>query len=130
MNKRNNSNNSNISSGLYFAIIFALFGFIVAVPYLIPILIIVGAILFKSKKPNLKNISKEKDEIVNNINKINKVNKVGKPSKNNDNYDNVEELGDIKNKTDAQRRLEALESLYKNGFMEKDEYEEAKKRFI
>ncbi len=116
-NYRKKSNDGKMPIGFYFGIIFALLGVAGAMPALLPIFVVAAIVITTFKR--MKNVD------MSSINKKSAV-KAEKPDAEVEKFNTV----DLKNKTDSQKRLETLKSLYQNGFMEKDEYEAARKRFM
>ncbi|MGD9568337.1 MAG: hypothetical protein AB7V48_08420 [Sedimentibacter sp.] len=113
--------------GFIVGIIFALLGTVGAVPQLIPLILITAIIIIVfTKRGKVDNRSADKF--------------VNKSSEEGNNAGKLIDIKDIivtndesntegyKYKTDSQKRLEELENLYINGFMEKDEYEEKRKK--
>lgn len=120
------SSNGKPPIGLIIGIIFALIGTLEAVPQLFPILIIIAItsiVIAKRGKGNNRSSSKF-------VNKTERNKSDAKFIKTKDIIVIDDELNTegYKNKTDFEKRLEDLKGLYINGFMERDEYEEKRKR--
>lgn len=126
MNKNNrNPGNGKLPTGLFIGIIFLLLS---GVPQLIPF-IIIAAIVFSAFSKGAKGKYNAVEKFVNKS-----------PERSNNVAGKVMEIKDIivtddesnmegyKNKTETQKRLEMIKSLYDNGFMERDEYEERRKK--
>ncbi|MDF2948683.1 MAG: hypothetical protein K0R07_701 [Sedimentibacter sp.] len=126
MNKNNRSTgNGKLPSGLFIGIIFLLLS---GIPILIPF-IIIAAIVFLAFTKGAKSKYNPVDKFVNkNPERSNNVAEKGMDIKEIIVTDDESNMEGYKNKTDSQKRLEMLKSLYNNGFMERDEYEERRKK--
>ncbi len=126
MNKNNRSTgNGKLPSGLFIGIIFLLLG---GIPILIPFIIIAVIVYLaftkgaKGKNSTVDKFINKSSERSNNVaGKVMDIKEIIVS----DDESNIE--GYV-NKTDSQKRLEMLKSLYDNGFMERDEYEERRKK--
>lgn len=126
MNFYRRSSNGKPPVGFIIGIIFALLGTLGAVPQLIPLIIIIGITAIVVAKRG-KGDNRSADKFVNKSSERNK--SVGKLIETKDIIINDKlSTSDYKNKTDSQKRLESLKNLYINGFMERDEYEEKRKK--
>lgn len=126
MNSNNRKpGNGKLPAGLFIGIIF----FILSVaPLLIP-LIIVAAIGYFAYTKGTKGKFNSTDNFKNkNSDEIKSVDGKLKDIQNIIVSNDESNLVDYKNKTETQKRLEMLKMLYVNGFMERDEYEEKRKK--
>lgn len=120
-NYKKKSNDGKLPAGFYIGIVFALIGISLIIPVILPVIlpiIIIGAVFIVSIKRG-KNISMKSFNSESIIN-------IKKDTGEVEDFDAT----DYKNQTDSQKRLETLKGLYENGFMERDEYEATKKRYM
>ncbi len=120
------SSNGKPPIGLFIGIIFALIGTLEAVPQLFPILIFIAIIAIVFTKRG-KDDNRSSSKFVNKTER-NKNNAKFIKTKDIIVIDDELNTEEYKNKTDFEKRLEDLKNLYINGFMERDEYEEKRKR--
>lgn len=115
-NFKRKPNNANFPFRLIIGIIFAS---LVFAPILLPFAII-GIIVFVISK-NLKNNDTSSS-------KTRSVNKKIAETRNTNDTSHVMDKEIKVVQSDSQKRLESLKSLYDNGFMDRDEYEERRKK--
>lgn len=121
------SSNGKPPIGFIIGIIFALLGTLGAVPQLIPLFIIIGITAFVIAKRG-KGDNRSADKFVRRSSERSESANKFIETKDIIVTDDELNTAGYKNKTDSQKRLEDLKNLYINGFMERDEYEEKRKK--